>query len=520
MQFTSFGFLPFAALVLLAYWVTPKKARWITLLLASYVFYIFAGVEYLWFMLFTTATTYITTLCMDNILQKQAAFLKENKALLSREEKKACKAATKKKTRLFMVLCLLLNFGMLAVCKGLLIDPFRTMASGSFLSFLSIGLPLGMSFYLFQSMGYVVDIHRGTAKAERNPFKLALFVSFFPQLIQGPISQFSVLAPQMYAPKDFDGKEFSFGLQRLLWGYFKKLVIADRIAAAVGTLKGFEGTGFFLLTVFYAVQLYADFTGGIDMAIGLSQSLGIKLPENFIRPYFTKNIAEYWRRWHITLGEWMKSYIFYPISVSQPMLKLSKAARTKLGNFGKRLPVYVASIATWAVTGIWHGLSPNFLLWGMLNCFVIVVSEELVPLYEKFHNRFPGLKQKKLYGGFEILRMFILMNLIRIVDLFPNVLDYFKRMGSLVTTWNVNILWDGTLLNLGLSPLDYGILGGAIALVFAVSLYQEKKGSVREMLWTKPALRYILVFALLLVTVLMGSYGIGYNASNFIYNQF
>ena len=520
MQFTSFGFLPFAALVLLAYWVTPKKARWITLLLASYVFYIFAGVEYLWFMLFTTATTYITTLCMDNILQKQAAFLKENKALLSREEKKACKAATKKKTRLFMVLCLLLNFGMLAVCKGLLIDPFRTMASGSFLSFLSIGLPLGMSFYLFQSMGYVVDIHRGTAKAERNPFKLALFVSFFPQLIQGPISQFSVLAPQMYAPKDFDGKEFSFGLQRLLWGYFKKLVIADRIAAAVGTLKGFEGTGFFLLTVFYAVQLYADFTGGIDMAIGLSQSLGIKLPENFIRPYFSKNIAEYWRRWHITLGEWMKSYIFYPISVSQPMLKLSKAARTKLGNFGKRLPVYVASIATWAVTGIWHGLSPNFLLWGMLNCFVIVVSEELVPLYEKFHNRFPGLKQKKLYGGFEILRMFILMNLIRIVDLFPNVLDYFKRMGSLVTTWNVNILWDGTLLNLGLSPLDYGILGGAIALVFAVSLYQEKKGSVREMLWTKPALRYILVFALLLVTVLMGSYGIGYNASNFIYNQF
>ncbi|MBR5529612.1 MAG: MBOAT family protein [Oscillospiraceae bacterium] len=520
MQFTSFGFLPFAALVLLAYWVTPKKARWITLLLASYVFYIFAGVEYLWFMLFTTATTYITTLCMDNILQKQDAFLKENKALLSREEKKAYKAATKNKTRLLMVVCLVLNFGMLAVCKGLLIDPFRTMASGSFLSFLSIGLPLGMSFYLFQSMGYVVDIHRGTAKAERNPFKLALFVSFFPQLIQGPISQFSVLAPQMYAPKDFDGKEFSFGLQRLLWGYFKKLVIADRIAAAVGTLKGFEGTGFFLLTVFYAVQLYADFTGGIDMAIGLSQSLGIKLPENFIRPYFSKNIAEYWRRWHITLGEWMKSYIFYPISVSQPMLKLSKAARTKLGNFGKRLPVYVASIATWAVTGIWHGLSPNFLLWGMLNCFVIVVSEELVPLYEKFHNRFPGLKQKKLYGGFEILRMFILMNLIRIVDLFPNVLDYFKRMGSLVTTWNVNILWDGTLLNLGLSPLDYGILGGAIALVFAVSLYQEKKGSVREMLWTKPALRYILVFALLLVTVLMGSYGIGYNASNFIYNQF
>ena len=285
-------------------------------------------------------------------------------------------------------------------------------------------------------------------------------------------------------------------------------------------LKAFDGTGFFLLTVFYAIQLYADFTGGIDMAIGLGQALGIKLPENFVRPYFSKNIAEYWRRWHITLGEWMKSYIFYPISVSQPMLKLSKAARKSLGNFGKRLPVYVASIATWAVTGIWHGLTPNFLLWGMLNCFVIVVSEELVPLYEKFHGRFPGLKEKKLYGAFEMLRMFILMNLIRIVDLFPNVADYWHRLGSLVTTWNVKMLWDGTMMNLGLSALDYGILGGGIALMFAVSVYEEKKGSVRELLWTKPALRYILVFALLVVTLLMGSYGMGYNASSFIYNQF
>ena len=520
MQFTSVSFLLFAGLTLLAYWLTPKNVRWITLLLASYVFYLFAGVKVLLFMVFTTVTTYLFTMAMAKVLKKQDAYLAQNKATLSREEKKACKAATKKKTRTLMVICLLLNFGMLALCKGLLIDPFRTMAAGTPLSFLSLGLPLGMSFYLFQSMGYVVDIHRGTAKAERNPFRLALFVSFFPQLIQGPISQFSVLAPQLYAPKPFDGKEFSFGLQRLLWGYFKKLVIADRIAAAVVALKAFDGAGFFLLTIFYAIQLYADFTGGIDMAIGLGQSLGIKLPENFVRPYFSKNIAEYWRRWHITLGEWMKSYIFYPISVSQPMLKLSKAARSRLGNFGKRLPVYVASIATWAVTGIWHGLTPNFLLWGMLNCFVIVVSEELAPLYEKFHGRFPGLKEKAGYGVFEMLRMFILMNFIRIVDLFPNVADYFKRMGSLVTTFNWHILWDGTMMNLELSGLDYGILGGGIALLFAVSIYEERKGSVREMLWTKPALRYILVFALLLVTLLMGSYGMGYNASSFIYNQF
>ena len=154
-----------------------------------------------------------------------------------------------------------------------------------------------------------------------------------------------------------------------------------------------------------------------------------------------------------------------------------------------------------------------------MNCFVIVVSEELNPLYEKFHNRF-GWKEKKWYGGFEILRMFVLMNLIRIVDLFPNVGDYFRRIGSLATTFNFHILWDGSMMNLGLTALDYGILLGGILLMFGVSLFQEKKGSVREVLWNKPVLRYILVFVLLVMVLLMGSYGIGYNASDFIYNQF
>ena len=519
MQFTSVSFLLFAAAILLGNFLLPRKARWVWLLIGSMFFYLLAGIEYLAFMVLTVASTYIAGLLMDKNLTKQDEYLAENKQTLSREEKKDYKAKVKGKNRIVMVICLVINFAALGLCKFLLAEPFRSMATGTPLSFLTLGLPLGISFYMFQSMGYVVDIYRATDKAEKNPLKLLLFASYFPQLMQGPISRHADLAPQLTAGKAFDGKEFSFGLQRLLWGFFKKMVIADRIAVAVIALKGHTGVGFFLLTVFYAVQIYADFTGGIDMTIGLSQALGIKLEENFIRPFFSKNIAEYWRRWHISLSVWMKSYIFYPLSVSQPILKLSKKARTTMGAFGKRLPVYVASIATWCVTGIWHGITPNFLLWGLMNCFVIVVSEELAPLYEKFHNRF-GLKEKKWYGGFEILRMFVLMNLIRIVDLFPNVGDYFTRMGSLVTTFNFHILWDGTMMNLGLTALDYGILLFGIVLMFSISLFQEKKGSVRESLWDKPVLRYILVFVLFVIVLLMGSYGIGYNASNFIYNQF
>ena len=521
MQFTSLNFALFAAVLLTVYYMIPGSWQWPLLLIASFAFYLSAGWEYLFFILFTVATTYGATILMDRKLRQRDAYLAAHKAEMSREEKKELKARVKASNKVWMILCLVLNFSILAVCKGCLIEPFRTMASGGRLSFLALGLPMGISFYMFQSLGYVVDVHREIVKAERNPLKLALFVSFFPQLIQGPISKFGQLAPTLYVPHRFDAKAVSFGFQRMLWGYFKKLVVADRIAVAIGALKGeeFTGVGFLVLSVFYAIQIYGDFTGGIDVTIGLAQAMGIKLPENFVRPFFAKNIAEYWRRWHISLGEWMKDYIFYPVSVSDPMRKLSKAARRKYPNFGKRVPVYVASVVTWFCTGIWHGFSLNFAVWGLLNCFVIVTSEELVPLYRKFHDRF-HLKEKKWYGGFEILRTFMLMNLIRACDLFPDVGEYFRRLGSMVTTFNFHILWDGTMMNLGLTGLDYAIILGGVIVWFVVSLLQEK-GPIRERLYKQPAMvRYSLLFVLLVIVILMGSYGIGYDASNFIYNQF
>lgn len=522
MQFTSISFLIFTALVLFIYYLTPGKRQWTILLIANLLFYCFSDIRYLIFILFTSLVTYITTLLMRNNSDKQTVYLLDNKHSLTPGEIRACKEKLKKKNRHWLVMCLIINFLVLLLCKSLLVDPFRSLSQNSCLSFLTLGLPLGISFYMFQSTGYMIDVYRGKATAEQNYFKLALFISFFPQLIQGPISKHAQLAPQLLSSHPFNRKTVSFGLQRMLWGYFKKLVIADRIAAAVIALKApeYTGTAFLVLTVFYAVQIYADFTGGIDIAIGIAQALGITLPENFVRPYFSKNIAEYWRRWHITLGEWMKNYIFFPISVSKPMLKASKKLRAKYGAVGKRLPVYAASLATWFVTGIWHGLTPNFILWGLMNCIVIVVSEELNPLYDRFHNRF-HLKQKNWYAAFEILRTFLLMNLIRIIDLFPDVSLYFSKIGSLFSVSTVNVLWDGTLLRLGLSGLDYGILAGGILVMFCVSLIQEKKGSIRELMWEKhPYINCILIFALFLITLLMGNYGIGYNASNFIYNQF
>ena len=484
MSFTSFRFLLYIGILLCLYYTIPRRGQWVLLLAASCGFYLHSGPGNLCYILLTIASTYGTARIIDRI---QSAMDRKT---------------AKQKSRKWVCLCLSLNFGLLAICKVRF-------------TFQNILLPMGISFFMFQSIGYVLDVYRGSCKAERNPFKFALFVSFFPQLIQGPISKYGKLAPQLTGEQPYDGKQVSFGLQRMLWGYFKKLVIADRIAAAVMTLRGPEYTGlsFFVLTCFYAVQIYGDFTGGIDIAVGLSEAFGIRLAENFLRPFFSRNIAEYWRRWHITLGEWMKEYVFYPVSISTPIRRLSKSARKRWPKFGKRLPVYAASVATWFCTGIWHGITPNFLLWGMMNCAVIVVSEELTPLYEKFHSRFPW-KRKRWYGAFEIGRTFVLMNLIRIVDLFPDVGEYFRRLGSLFSSAAV------PFPELGLTGLDYGILTCGIVLMLAVSLVQERCGSIRELLWEKTGLRYGLIAGLFFAVLLMGHYGIGYDAGNFIYNQF
>ena len=486
MGFTDLRFPLFAAGLLFLYYRVPQKFQWHLLLAASCGFLLWSGWNMLFFLLFTTLTTFAATVWMDRTIAVQG--------------QKAARA----KNRLPLTACLVLNFGVLALCKA-----------GA--SFQKAGLPLGISFYMFQSMGYAIDVYRGTVKAERNILRLTLFAAFFPQLVQGPISKYGQLAPQLFSGHPYDRRQVSFGLQRMLWGYFKKLVVADRIAVAVNALKTAESAGpaFFLLSLFYAVQIYSDFTGGIDIALGLSQALGIPLTENFRHPFFSKNIAEYWRRWHISLGVWMKDYVFYPVSVSAPIRRLSRFSRNFLGTFGKRLPVYLATAVTWFLTGIWHGLTANFVVWGMLNCFFLLLSQELSPLYRKFHSRF-SWKEKLWYGGFEILRMFLLMNLIRVCDLFPNVSAYFRGLGSLFTVFSLSI----SLADLGLAALDWGILAAGTALMLAVSLFQERKGSIRQLLWNRPRLRFALIFILFLVVLLMGRYGIAYDAASFIYNQF
>ncbi len=530
MLFTSYSFLGFILCLFVLYYVIPKRCQWMLLLVASYIFYAYAGWECLVFIGVTTLTTYAAGRIIDANHTGQKKYLAEHKAELSKEEKKAYKEKQKNIRFVWMTVCLVLNFGILAVLKytnfsianvnGIL----QATGSDKVLAFRDLILPLGISFYTFQSMGYLIDIHRGKYPAQKNVFKFALFVSFFPQLIQGPISRYDDLEKGLFASHCFDWGTISFGLQRILWGYFKKLVIADRMLIGVKTLIGdtdtYTGFYVFLGMLFYALQLYADFTGGIDITIGIGQVLGIPVKENFIRPYFSKGIKEYWRRWHISLGNWFTDYLFYPISVCKPMLKVSKLSRKLLGErIGKRVPVYASSIAVWFVTGIWHGAAWNFIIWGLGNCFFIMLSQECEPLYEKFHTRF-HVKEKTWFRAFQIVRTFLLMSSLRMLDCYRDVPMTFRMFGSMFTDWNIGEVLTAGMWNLGLGIHDYIVLAIGTAILIGVSLI-GRRGSVREMIAKKPVGISVAIFgALFIATVLLGAYGMGYDASQFIYNQF
>ena len=530
MLFTSYRFILFVIVLVTLYYLIPKRLQWMLLLLASLCFYLFAGPGYLMYILATTVSTYYAGRRMDRLQTIQSNYLKEKKEELSREERKAYKAGMKGKQRKWLILCLLFNFGILAVLKytdfailniNSVFDLFRVKKHLPLMGFV---LPLGISFYTFQTMGYIIDIYRDKYPAERNPFKLALFISFFPQLIQGPISRFDDLKETLFSSHRYDPKNISYGLQRILWGFFKKLVIADRLFLGVSTIVQNPGEyqGIYVLAgmFFYAILLYADFTGGIDIAIGVAELLGIRLKENFERPYFSKSITEYWRRWHITLGTWFKDYMFYPISVSKSMLNLSKKCRAKLGDgIGKRVPIYIASIVVWFTTGIWHGAAWNFIVWGLLNCLVILVSQECIPLYNKFHERFP-IGHTLWYRLFQVVRTFWLMSFLRTLDCYGNVGTTFRMYGTILTKPNFSVLFRGGFLQLGLTGGDYIVLALSVLLVLLVSL-RSRSGSFRDKLAGRPMLlRYAAFFILFLATLIFGAYGIGYDSNQFIYSRF
>ncbi len=540
MTYTSINFIFFVLVTALLYFALPlKKHKWIVLLAASIFFYLVAGYKYAMFILFTAISTYLIGLWIDKISKNSKALLKKNKAEWDRETKKKYKNKVKVQKRLVMAFALVLNFGILAFLKyfnffaGSLNDILGNFGINFSIPTLALFLPLGISFYTFQSMGYIVDVYREKTAAEKNPLKFMLFVSFFPQIVQGPISIYDQLAHQLYEPHRFDFTRFKHGMMLILWGFFKKLIIADRAVIAINTVtdsyNSYGGSTLLFTILLYSVQLYADFSGGIDISRGVAQIFGIDMIDNFKRPYFSKSINEYWRRWHISLGAWLKNYLFYPVAMSNVFINASKKMKgTRFGktaagaHIAKVLPTSVASLIVFLVVGIWHGADWKYVGFGLWNGLIIMVSILLQPVFDIILEKLHINPKAAWYSVFQMLRTFIIVLVGYVFDVAPGINESMNTFKLILTNQSFAQA-RAQISELGLGKKDFIVILVGIIVIFIVSVIQERHPSttIREMLDKKPfILRFALIFIGIMAVIVYGIYGSGYNPADFVYMQF
>lgn len=524
MSYTSFKFLVFTLICLICYYVTPKKHRWCVLLLASIGFYAIVCLKYIAFIFLTAFTTYGGGIALSRYIDTRADKFKEIKKTLTKEQKDTFKKTTTKNKKLITAGILVLNFGILAFLKyyNMLAVTFGAPA-------LKLFLPLGISFYTFQSMGYIIDIYRGKYKAEGNFARLLLFVSFFPQIVQGPISFYSDLAHQLYEGHELKLLNIKKGVLLTTWGFFKKLVIADRLVGAVNLVApdylNYSGTYILSAALIYALQLYADFSGGIDISRGISECFGIELAENFKRPYFSRTISEYWRRWHITLGAWLKEYLFYPIAMSKLFMNFSKWLKAHFGmKAAKVFPVSIASLITFVIIGIWHGANWKYAAFGVWNGGIIMISTLLEDSFESIKSRLKIKNTNVFFIAFQMIRTFLVVLVGYYFDI-ANDFTAAMRMMSL-SVFDVHISevrkleFFHTLL---LSRREMMIVSAATLVLIIVSIIQEKRKdtTVRELVISKGFIVECAVFLVLFFSVIVfGVYGPGTNPADFYYMQF
>ena len=512
MAFTSAAFCVLVLLALIGYYLVPGRLQWAVLLAASYVFYLWGGVGLTGYLVAATSVTYLAGRRLGRL--------------------NACrgqmdKTVWKRKKRLVAAAALVFNFGMLYLLKYL--DGTMALIShvtGTALPVFHLAIPLGVSYYVFQSSGYVIDCYRGKHEIAAHFGKYALFVSFFPQMVQGPIGRYHDLGPQLAAPHKLDWEALRSGVQLVLWGCLKKLVIADRAGVVVSTVLGswdsYPGSLLAFGILFYCVQLYCDFSGGIDIARGVAQMFGITLAENFRRPIFATSLADYWRRWHITLGAWMRDYVFYPLSLSKPFSRLGKFSRKHFGGlFGKILPTSAATFVVYLIIGVWHGSSLKYIAYGLFNGVIITASLLLEPTFVRAAKGLRLDRNSPAWRAVRMVRTGCIVFVGRYLTRAPSLRSALSMLRTTVTNFSPSALAGGALLNLGVTKLDYLVMLLGMAALLIVEGIQERGTPIRATLAKKPAPVQYLAMAIPLAAVLIfGVWIKGEIATGFIYMQF
>ena len=493
MLFHSIDFLLFFPLVISLYFIIPKKARMFWLLAASYYFYMCWNPIYSLLMLTSTAITYISGLLI-------------------------ARASTQQQKKLCVIGSFVLNLSILFFYKYFQFTVDSIMALLGIFNItmqpprLNVLLPVGISFYTFQALSYTMDVYHKDLPAEKNFFRYALFVSFFPQLVAGPIERSKNLLIQLEKPATFSFVNMRSGLLMMLWGFFQKLVIADRAAILVDYVynhfQGFVGYPLVIATFLFAIQIYCDFGGYSCIAIGAAQVLGIQLMQNFRQPYFATSIGDFWRRWHISLSTWFRDYLYFPMGGS------------RCGVLRRNWNLMV----TFIVSGAWHGANWTYIIWGALNGCFQIIERSLQTAFLRLQKLLHIEDHHRHSFSRRLLKTVITFLLINLTWIFFRAETLADSVNILRRIFSANNLWiftDGTLFRLGLDAVEFGTLMAAIAVLFMVDFFHEKGIKLRETLFRQELwFRWLMYFAALFAVILLGIYGEQYNASAFVYFQF
>lgn len=535
MSIISVRFLLFLITALFLYFRIPGKHQWKALLIISYLFYLISGLETVVFLILTSLSAFWCGKKIGKINQEYEAALKKsqnNNEKITRDEKLQIKAEEDKRKRKYLITVLIFNFGILLALKYTNVltavsdDVSRMIGVDFKLDTSGWLVPIGISYYTFQSMGYLIDLYRRKYQPETNIFRFMLFVSFFPQLIQGPISRYDELAQQLYAPHPYNYTRVKHGVELAAWGLFKKLVISDRIAIMTSAIFGnpayFRGFYLVFATIFSMLQLYTDFSGGIDLVRGIGEMFGIDMPENFTRPFFARNVAEYWRRWHITLNNWWRDYIFYPLTLSKPLNRFGKAMKKLVGmNFGKKLPILVSVIIVRIINSIWHGATGSSILAGLYYGILLALSFYFDEKLKALNRKLKINTECWSWKFFQCVRTFLLIAAPRLVSQAGSLQEgkaYFRWLFSEYNPW---ILTDGSLFQLGVTSKQFLIVVVGLLCILIVGLIQETGRSVRDVLDRQNTVfRVAFCIMFFYMIVLFGVYGSGYDASSFAYAQY
>ncbi len=495
MLFNSIDFLIFFPIVTTLYFVFPHKIRNYWLLAASYFFYMCWNPKYILLLMTSTFITYLSGIVMERIKQSD------------REENKKIKLKNWTVAASFVLnISMLFYFKYINFALDVMTDILGIFHISVNAPTFDVILPVGISFYIFQALSYTMDVYRDEIYAEKNIFRYALFVSFFPQLVAGPIERSKNLLKQLAKPNDFDYTNARTGLLMMLWGYFIKVVMADRLAVLVDTVyndvSAYHGMELIVANLFFTIQIYCDFMGYSIIAKGAAKYLGYNLMSNFEMPYFSTSIKEFWRRWHISLSSWLRDYLYIPLG----------------GNRKGTARKYFNLLLTFFVSGLWHGANITFVVWGMFHGVCQVIEDIFRMIFGKISDRIKNQAVARVWKGVNIFKTFILAAIGWVFFRASNISQAIQVLKASVKLDNVSeVLAGGGIYNLGIDKMGLIMLGIAVLLLFVVSIMRENKINPIEWISSK---HFVVRYAAYWLIVVLIISSLDLTGKEFIYFQF